>query len=521
MKVKLKRPTKAPLLASFFSIDLRSLAALRIASGIYLMCDIGMRLTDVAGHYSDSGIFPLAALREWWPGTYWWMLTIHSVDSGAAWPACIFVIQILIAGMLIAGFQSRFAVAMSWLLLVSTHNRNPLILHGGDQMFRMTLFWMMFLPIGARWSLDGSIRIRSAYGETSQTQIRSVATLAILAQTCMIYASTALLKHSKEWWSEGSAMYYALRIEQFRLPLGGWIKDAPMPLLQCATWLTLAFELISSALMWSRNAVVRTTMVGVAFVFHMVFIALLMDVGPISFASCLLWIGLIPPETWNMLEGNQRLQVILRGIDPLLHPMRTWRTKRIALWVKKQKPLPIVSNSLPAQAVASLALIYVFQWNIVNLNPTLKPIYPDIAKLIRVDQHWGMFAPKPMPDDGWFSMAAMLPDNTKVDLFQNGKPHHFRQPTDIVHMHKNARWAKFWMNLWQEKYGRYRKYGVSYLRQKYQAEHPTVEIKQISFFYHLTITPAPGVRRAPVEPTLISSETYINPLAPALEAGKE
>ena len=33
-------------------------------------------------------------------------------------------------------------------------SRNPIILHGGDIVLRMMLFWSLFLPLGARWSAD-------------------------------------------------------------------------------------------------------------------------------------------------------------------------------------------------------------------------------------------------------------------------------------------------------------------------------------------------------------------------------
>jgi hypothetical protein len=215
---------------SLFSIDLRSLAATRIAAGVYLFCDVIQRMGDASAHYSDAGIFPLEALREWWDGKLWWMLTLHSLDSGAGWPLFVFGVQLVFALLMIIGFQSRFAVTMSWLLLISVQNRNPLVLHGGDQMLRATMFWLLFLPVGAKWSLDGSIAIRRAYGQPVNESMTSIATAGLLLQTTIVYLSTAFLKNSKEWWSEGSAMYYALNIEQFRR----YVKEGCTPL-QIAT----------------------------------------------------------------------------------------------------------------------------------------------------------------------------------------------------------------------------------------------------------------------------------------------
>jgi hypothetical protein len=292
---------------SLFSVDLRSLAATRIAAGVYLLCDVIQRMGDASAHYSDAGIFPLAALREWWDYKLWWMLTLHSLDSGAGWPLFLFGIQLIFAVLMIVGFQSRFAVTVSWILLISVQNRNPLILHGGDQMLRATMFWLMFLPIGARWSLDGSNAIRKAYGQPVDETLTSIPTAGLLLQTTIVYLSTALLKHSKEWWSEGSAMYYALNIEQFRLPLGGLAKNLPPIFLRISTWMTLAFELVAPLLVFSQRPVVRTLTILSAFVFHLVFVALLMDVGPISIASCILWLPFIPGRVWESLTKQANL----------------------------------------------------------------------------------------------------------------------------------------------------------------------------------------------------------------------
>lgn len=501
---------------SLFSIDLRSLAATRIAAGVYLLCDVIQRMGDASAHYSDAGVFPLAALREWWDGRLWWMLTVHSLDSGAAWPLFVFGIQLLFAILMIVGFQSRFAVAMSWILLISMQNRNPLVLHGGDQMLRATMFWLMFLPVGARWSLDGSNAIRRAYGQLEQETLTSVPTAGLLLQTTIVYISTALLKHSKEWWSEGSAMYYALNIEQFRLPLGGIAKDLPPILLRISTWLTLAFELIAPIIAYSSRPVVRILTILSAFIFHLIFIALLMDVGPISFASCILWLPFIPGTAWDAMSKHSAIQPLRTLGTKLVAPATAWRQNRIARWVMNEKPLPIIQTSVVSQIVAALSLVYILHWNAFNLNPSLKQLFTPVANTFRLDQYWGMFAPKPMQDDGWFSMVASLDDGSRVDLFQHDRPHTFERPADIVHMHKTARWAKYWMNLWMEKHGRYRKYGVAYMRAQFQARHPDREIKQLSFYYHLNVIPSPGQRRAPIQPTLIWTESYVNAATPPL-----
>jgi hypothetical protein len=311
-------------------------------------------------------------------------------------------------------------------------------------------------------------------------------------------------------------MYYALNIEQFRLPLGGLAKNLPPIFLRISTWMTLAFELVAPLIVFSQRPVMRTLTILSAFVFHLVFVALLMDVGPISIASCILWLPFIPGRVWESLTKQANLKPLSMFLMVLLKPIIGWRERRIAQWVKREKPLPIIQTSLVGQIMAALSLLYILHWNAYNLNPSLQQWFTPVANTVRRDQYWGMFAPKPMQDDGWFSMAAVLDDGSRVDLFQDARPHTFERPKDIVHMHKTARWAKYWMNLWMEKHGRYRKYAVAYMRAQFQAKNPNRQIKQLSLYYHLDVIPAPGQRIAPVQPTLIWTETYVNASAPPL-----
>ena len=51
-----------------FSIDLRSLAAFRMALGVLLLADLVMRAQDLSAHYTDWGVLPRDILSaHFWP----------------------------------------------------------------------------------------------------------------------------------------------------------------------------------------------------------------------------------------------------------------------------------------------------------------------------------------------------------------------------------------------------------------------------------------------------------------------
>ena len=64
--------------------------------------------------------------------------------------------------MLVLGWKTRFATIASWVLLLSLQNRNTMILSGEDNLALLLLFWGMFLPLGARYSVDSALDSNAA-----------------------------------------------------------------------------------------------------------------------------------------------------------------------------------------------------------------------------------------------------------------------------------------------------------------------------------------------------------------------
>ncbi|OVE81481.1 hypothetical protein BVY03_03600 [bacterium K02(2017)] len=110
----------------------------------------------------------------------------------------------------------------TWILIVSLHNRNPIILDCGDRFLRYLLFWMIFLPLGARYSID---QIKAKYN-IQLSSFYSPGTAAIIIQIIIMYFFAALLKQD-EMWFNGQAAQAALLIDQQVKPFGQWLLNFP------------------------------------------------------------------------------------------------------------------------------------------------------------------------------------------------------------------------------------------------------------------------------------------------------
>src|ERR1043165_6497011 len=95
----------------------------------------------------------------------------------------LFLLSFFCAVMMFIGYRTRLFTFLSWFMLLSLHNRNGLILQGGDDLLRMTLFWCMFIPWGEHYSYD-SMR---SWKVKENKSILNIAVIAYLLQICYIY----------------------------------------------------------------------------------------------------------------------------------------------------------------------------------------------------------------------------------------------------------------------------------------------------------------------------------------------
>lgn len=285
-----------------FGLDLRSLAAFRIAAAICIIGDLRVRSSDLFAHYTDGGILPRNILIEFFSGQ--WVFSFHLANGSIQFQTILFILAAVFAVMMLIGYRTKTAVFFSWLLLLSVHNRNPMVLQGGDVLFRMILFWSLFLPLGARYSVDYALKSNSL---PEKTQILSFATLGYLIQICVLYWGTFAIKmtgYSKTaWWDEGMAVHNALSVDQFTLPLGYYLLGFPL-VLKALNYAVIIFEAAGPFFLFMPffTAFFRTA--GVFFFLSMhIGIALCMLIGPFTWIGAISAIPFLPGAFWDKLAA--------------------------------------------------------------------------------------------------------------------------------------------------------------------------------------------------------------------------
>jgi predicted DCC family thiol-disulfide oxidoreductase YuxK len=279
-------PRLRQMVLKLFAIDLRALALTRIAIASIVLIDLFLRAQHLKAFYSDDGLVPRSVIYESFPRS--WFFSLHFLSGRAEVEALMFAISGLFALMLLVGYKSRLASFLSWLLFASLCVRNPFIDHGADSLLKMLLFWGMFVPWGARYSIESALSPRS---NILPGRIISIGTVALLLQMPLVYFFGGLVKNGLEWRHDFTAISYALSAPDFALPLGTWLLSCTL-CLKALTAVTLVLEIAGALLLFFpfHTKTVRLVVM-VAFLFLQVGIALTLNLGLFPLVSI---VGLLP-----------------------------------------------------------------------------------------------------------------------------------------------------------------------------------------------------------------------------------
>ncbi|GLW10121.1 hypothetical protein Misp01_52500 [Microtetraspora sp. NBRC 13810] len=197
------------------------LALLRIGYGLILLGLLLLNYGDRRLLWGPESPLSSGPLRESLAKDRTFSLFALS-DSGVQFEV-LYHAFIVLAALFLVGWRTRWVTPLLAIMVWSWRHRQPWVLDGGDDVMQLVLIYLSFADLSARWSLDakraarlsaspdpgtGGLRRRVA------TVLHNTALLATLIQVCLMYMNTGLLKVQGGAWQEGTALYYALRIEE-------------------------------------------------------------------------------------------------------------------------------------------------------------------------------------------------------------------------------------------------------------------------------------------------------------------
>ncbi|GIV27340.1 MAG: hypothetical protein KatS3mg027_1154 [Bacteroidia bacterium] len=437
---------------SHYTFNSRLLSVGRILISIILLFDLLFRFQNFEAHYTNAGVLPTSIIKEYYP-FYQYYFSLHNIFDSYVQQKCLFFIHFLIVSFLLVGYKTRVFTILNFIFLLSLHHRNPLILQGGDDLLRLTIFYMIYLPWNRFYSLDAYLTNRKQNNYSSSNNEFSWMFVVFYFNIAFVYLFSAFLKTADEWRVSGEAIYYALSLETLRLGLGHWTYSHPL-LMKFATFFVYYVQEIIAPifLILSINSFIRNVSLFLIILLHL-FIVTHLKVGIFPFV----------------------------GIT----------TAIMLLNLHQQNRIIITKFSKISFYFSLLIFILILRFNLATLNTnyfTITLLEDRILNSIGLSQRWNMFSPGVKRYDGHLVLRGIKSDNTEWDIIHNSSKIHYEKTTQNFNYLKGDRWRKFLENYEQTQYNFIKSYFCYYLIRQWNSKHPDNTIEALNILYMKKIT---------------------------------
>ncbi|MDQ8003769.1 MAG: HTTM domain-containing protein [Pedobacter sp.] len=196
-------------------------------------------------------------------------------------PTLFLLVMIVFGVLFLFGEFGWFSGIVLYIMFTILRMRNPFILDGSDNVIQVTFPFLIMADSYRYFATNYYKKIKIfnvivSLVKPITTIVNPVATCAIIIQITFVYFFTALAKLQGSLWLNGTAVFYTMRVAEFRA------TDWNIPLTRnyffvvLATYFTLLWELAFAFLIWFKKT--KFWIIGLGFFFHVgIFIFMRID----------------------------------------------------------------------------------------------------------------------------------------------------------------------------------------------------------------------------------------------------
>ena len=429
-------------LSDAVAIDTRTLAVFRVFLGLLIIADVLLRLRNFSFYYADSGAVPRSLAMDATADT---AISVFYLSTSPAVTLALFGVGTLVACQLIVGYRTTLATVLSLIFVVSVDHLNPFVLSYADTLFRLLLFWAIFLPLGERWSID-------AVHTDSQPRaaVASVASALILSQMVYMYFMNWYHKYGDELWTSGEATPLIMGLDDTTFLLGEFTRNFPT-LLQyggLGWYYMLAFSWLLIFLAGRK----RMLFVGMFMAGHASF-ALTVRIGAFAYVAIAGLTLFLQAQFWDDLEAlRRRLDIDRSWLDD--------RAERLAA-LGATVPYYRIESDRAARLRSGIytgGIATVVGVMLIMAAGAASPAVDDRLESSGVDDQiengadslaisqpsWTVFAPSPRTVDRYYVFPATTANGDRVDLY-NSRELTFDRPYDALQKQYGSYRERFYM----------------------------------------------------------------------------
>ncbi|MGW0903249.1 HTTM domain-containing protein [Streptomyces sp. NPDC002853] len=279
-----------------------------------------------------SGLFLLNLLREaghadrlWGPGSpytpelfrasveargadgrlSWWYTWLGTQSPDYFWAG--YVLAVAVSVLYLLGWHTRLMAVLFAFVAAGFYMRSTVAGSGFELLSLLFANYLVLCASGRRWSLDArrAARATSApvtpYEELRRrivTVLHNAGMALIAFQVMVVYGTAALYKIRGSTWRDGSALHYALRLDDFATfpELSGWLAGQGSVLALLA-YVTVASQLLFPALVfvprlkYAALVVMLGTHLGIGLLMALPMFSAITIVGDLVFLPTAFWLG--------------------------------------------------------------------------------------------------------------------------------------------------------------------------------------------------------------------------------------
>lgn len=225
----------------------------------YFLMDLG----NIADFYGPHAIISHTTAEDKFPFLHINIFKMFKPTYEVAYG--VMVVYGISLAMSILGLFTRYSLIVAFVCMASLHQRNIWLLSSSEMLMRAITLLLICSPCGHSFSLDSLLgRYFENFRQKKTWPIWALRLIQI--QISVVYLWTVWHKLKGETWLDGSAVYYATRIEgltNFPVP---FLLDSPI-FIRLATWGALLVEFSLGALVWVKP--LRKPVIILGILFHL------------------------------------------------------------------------------------------------------------------------------------------------------------------------------------------------------------------------------------------------------------
>jgi len=238
-----------------------SIALFRICWSFLIAIYFLLDLQNINEFYGPHALISLQTVKEQFPFAH--LNIFHSFKSSYEMVYALMTVYGISILCAFFGFYTRTSLVVMFICMTSIHQRNIWLLSSSELLLRTITIYLVCSPCGHALSID-SLLGRKFKSFKRPRDWAPWALRLIQIQISVVYLWTVWHKLKGNDWFDGSAVYYATRLESMKSFYFSPMLDSKL-FLKLATWGTLVTEVALGTLIWVKEFRKPLIVIGIAF----------------------------------------------------------------------------------------------------------------------------------------------------------------------------------------------------------------------------------------------------------------